>query len=78
MMRQSSGLKYRRIAGEQPPPGPPCKHDHRRALGIAALLDIELVAIAHIQHPLVERVDRREQMCRCALLAGELVHRHPI
>jgi hypothetical protein len=54
------------------------QHDHRRAVGIAALLHVEVVPVAHIQHPLIERVDRREQMRRCALLAGELVHRHPI
>jgi ubiquinone biosynthesis O-methyltransferase len=50
------------------------QHDHRRAVGVAALLHVEMVAVAHIQHPLIERVDRREQMRRCALLAGELVH----
>jgi tRNA A37 threonylcarbamoyltransferase TsaD len=55
------------------------QHDDRRALGVAALLHVDLVPVAHIvQHPLIERVDRREQMRRCALLAGELVHRHPI
>jgi hypothetical protein len=54
------------------------ENDDRRAIGVAALLHVDLVPVAHIQHPLIERVDRREQMRRCALLAGELVHRHPI
>ena len=54
------------------------KDHHRRPLGIAALLHIDMMAVAHVQHALVKRVDRREQMRRCALLAGELVHRLPI
>jgi hypothetical protein len=52
--------------------------DHRRAVRIAALLHVKMMTVAHIKHALVERVDRREQMRRCALLAGELVHWHPI
>ena len=37
-------------------------------LGIAALFDIDAVAIAHIQNPLIERLDRRIKIFDCALL----------
>jgi hypothetical protein len=38
-------------------------------LGIAALFDIDAVPIAHIDHALIERVDRRVKKFNCALLA---------
>ena len=38
-------------------------------LGIAALLDIDAVPIAHVDHALIERVDRRVKKFNCAFLA---------
>jgi 2-polyprenyl-3-methyl-5-hydroxy-6-metoxy-1,4-benzoquinol methylase len=38
------------------------QHDDRHALRVAALLDIDPVPVAHVEHPLVERVDRRIEM----------------
>ena len=58
--------------------GAAMQDDNRRALGIAALFDIDLMAIAHIQHPLIEGINRRVEIGACALLAGELVHTSPI
>jgi hypothetical protein len=48
------------------------QHDDRNALRVAALLDIDMVPVAHVQHPLIERVDRRIEVRGCALLACEL------
>jgi hypothetical protein len=45
------------------------QHHDRRAIGVPALLNIDLMTIANIQHPLIKRVDRRKQMRCCALLA---------
>ena len=54
--------------------GAAMQDDNRRALGIAALFDIDLMAIAHIQHPLIVRVDRRIQELHCALLIRVSIH----
>ncbi len=45
---------------------------------IARLFDIKDMTVAHIEHPPVERVDRREKKLGCALLAGVSVHDRPI
>ena len=37
---------------------PAVQYDYGNAVGIAALLDVDVMAIAHIQHALIERVDR--------------------
>jgi hypothetical protein len=44
------------------------EHHDRDAVGPSALFDIDAVAIAHVQNPLIERVDRRIQEFDCALL----------
>ncbi len=36
--------------------------------GIAALLDIDAVAVAHVENALIEWVDRRVKVFDCALL----------
>ena len=57
---------------------PTMQHNDRRSIGVAALLDIDVMPIANVQHTLIEGIDRREKMGDCALLAGELVHATPI
>ena len=48
---------------------PAMQHQHRHPLGIATLLDIDTVAVAHINDPLIERINRRVKIIDCALLA---------
>jgi hypothetical protein len=45
------------------------EHHDRNAVRVAALLDIDAVAVAHVHHALIEGVDRRVKEFRCALLA---------
>jgi hypothetical protein len=45
------------------------QHDDGDAVGIAALFDVDAVSIAHVDDPLIERVDRRVEEFDCALLA---------
>ncbi len=45
------------------------QHHDGDAVGIAALLDIDAVPVAHVDHALIEGVDRRVQELDCALLA---------
>jgi 2-polyprenyl-6-hydroxyphenyl methylase/3-demethylubiquinone-9 3-methyltransferase len=52
-------------------------HD-RQTIRPAALLDIDAVAVAHINHPLVEGIDRRIKKLRRRLLACELLHERTI
>jgi hypothetical protein len=54
------------------------QHHNGRAVWVSALLHINLVTFANIQHALIERVDRRKEMLHCALLARELIHKLPI
>ena len=58
--------------------GAAMQDDHRNPIGIAALLHIDTMPIAHIDHPLIERFDRRVQILNCALLVRVLVHYGPI
>ena len=44
------------------------EHHDRDAIGPPALFDIDAVTIAHVENPLIERVDRRIQEFDCALL----------
>ena len=54
------------------------QHQHRDTFRIAALFHIDLVALANVEHPLFERVDRRIKILNCALLVREFVHETPI
>ena len=45
------------------------QHHHGYSLRIATLFDINAVPVTHVDHPLIERVDRRVQKFDCALLA---------
>ena len=54
------------------------KNDNRDTVWIAALFDIDSVALPHIHHPLIEWVDRRVEVLDCALLIQEFVHAQPI
>ena len=47
---------------------PAVEDDDGNAIRAAALLDIHPVAIAHVDHALIERVDRRVKVFDCALL----------
>ena len=49
--------------------GTAVQNQHRDAIWIAALFDINAVAIAHIHDALIERIDRRVKKINCALLA---------
>jgi hypothetical protein len=42
--------------------------DDGNSVGATALFDIDPVAVAHIYHALIERVDRRVKVFDCALL----------
>jgi hypothetical protein len=44
------------------------EHHDRDAIGPPALLHIDAVTIAHVENPLIERVDRRIKKFDCALL----------
>ncbi len=48
--------------------------DHRGAIGMAALFDIDLMTVAHVQHALIERLDLRIKVAACAFLSCEPVH----
>jgi hypothetical protein len=48
--------------------GAAVEDDDRDAVGIAALFDIDPMAIAHVDHALIEGVDRRVKVFDCALL----------
>ena len=45
------------------------QHDDGDAVGVAALFDIDAMPIAHVDNPLIERIDRRVEEFDCALLA---------
>jgi hypothetical protein len=47
----------------------PVQHQNGHPLGVAALFDIDAVSVAHIDHPLIEGIDRRVKKFDCALLA---------
>ena len=49
-------------------------NNHRQPLRIARLFHIDHMTIAHVQHPLVEGLDRRVEVVHCALLARIFVH----
>ena len=44
------------------------KNHHRQTLGVAALLDIDTVAVADVHHLLIEGFDLRIKCGACALL----------
>jgi len=54
------------------------EHDDRDPAGPPALLHIDPVPVPHIQHALVERVDRGIKMTACAAMSGDLVHESAI
>ena len=58
--------------------GAAMQHDNGDAIGVATLLDIDLMPLPYGQHPLVERLNRRIKMRRAAFLVGILVHCRPI
>jgi hypothetical protein len=45
------------------------QNHHGNAVRIAALLDIKAMPVAHVDHALIERIDRRIKKLDCALLA---------
>jgi hypothetical protein len=54
------------------------KNDNGYPVGVATLLHIDAMAVAHIQHPLVKRVDGGVKKMRRALLVCDFVHIRPI
>jgi hypothetical protein len=48
--------------------------DDWKPLGIAALLDIDTVAIANVEKALIEGLDLRIKKCDCALMTGDAIH----
>jgi hypothetical protein len=44
------------------------KDEDRLASRIAALFDIDRMPVAHVDHPLIEGLDRRVKIVDCALL----------
>jgi hypothetical protein len=57
---------HRRAA---PTPRTAMQNHHGNAMRIAALLDIKAMPVAHVDHALIERIDRRIKKLDCALLA---------
>jgi hypothetical protein len=45
------------------------QNHHGDAMRVAALLDVNAVPVAHVDHALIERIDRRVKKFDCALLA---------
>lgn len=50
------------------------QHHHSRTIRVATLLDVYLVIIANIHHPLIEGLDLRIKIRACALLTCDPVH----
>ena len=48
------------------------------AVRIAALLDVNAVTVANIQHLLIKRINRFVKMGAWALLSYDFIHNHPI
>ena len=63
-----TGIEISPHRGAAPAPRPAMQDQHRHTVGIAALFDIDAVAVTHIEDLLIERVDRRIQKLDCALL----------
>jgi hypothetical protein len=54
------------------------QHHHRHAVRVAALLDIDHMTIAHRQHALVKRIERRiEPVTRLPAASVPIHHRAP-
>jgi hypothetical protein len=49
-------------------------HNNGLTRRVSTLLNIDLMVLTHIQHLLIERVNRRIQILHCALLVQEFVH----
>ena len=54
------------------------QHHDRYPFGIAALFEVDLMALPDRKHPLIERVDRRIKILNSAFLIGKLIHTRPI
>ncbi|MCB2134772.1 MAG: hypothetical protein KDE08_02330, partial [Rhodobacteraceae bacterium] len=53
---------------------PAMQHENRQAVGAPALFDIDPVPVTHIHEALIEWLDLRIKICRCALLPCDPVH----
>ena len=58
--------------------GPAMKHDHGYALRVARLLHVDLMPVAHVEHPAVERLDLRIEVIRRVAWAHVFVHGDPV
>ena len=63
-----AGIKVSAHCGAAASARPTMQHQNRHAVGIAALFDIDQMSVAHINHPLIEGIDRRIKIIDCALL----------
>ena len=54
------------------------QHDNGNARWVTALLNINPMPIADVQHALIERVERRIKIALVLTSIGDLVHNHPI
>jgi hypothetical protein len=61
-----------------PTTGTTMQNNYRHAIGLAALLDIDVMPVAHTQNPLIERLNRWIKNLHCAFLTCDFVHNCPI
>ena len=54
------------------------QHNNGHTTRIAALFDIDAMAVAKLHHALIERVNRRIKMADALSLVCDFVHIHPI
>jgi hypothetical protein len=66
---EGGGVKVAAHGGAASATGSAMQHDDGDAVGVAALFDIDAMPIAHVDNPLIERIDRRVEEFDCALLA---------
>ena len=65
---EHAGVEVAAHGGRAAATGPAVEDDDGNAVGIAALFDVDPVPVAHVDHALIERVDRRVKVLDCALL----------
>jgi hypothetical protein len=56
---ENRGVKIATHCGAASAPRPAMQHDNRYSIRVASLFHINAVAITHIHHPLVKRINRR-------------------
>jgi hypothetical protein len=72
------GIKIPAHRRAAPATGTAMQNNHRYAIGLATLLHIYVMPIAHAQNPLIERLNRWIKKLHCAFLTCDFVHNCPI